>query len=205
MVKSKSPNSLIGEYCLDFIRKRRKITPGKSIREIFFIAADGMVYEGFSFMSNDHIQRIVSTVASYNFVALGISFIGNYSNRSLNSHEAASLRDFIRKEIGFGRIRFDFILYHQSQQTLNSNFSKNRLFRTLQTWNHWKASRVLWNYCCDEKSTEIFSAPSIVSVEKCGENPRKFKTSFHSTTNLRKSIIFSRTNGISCIDLVWKS
>lgn len=134
------------EKCLNFIRKRRESSPDKTIRENFFIAADGTVYEGCGFKAGGHTYD--KQLTSYNSGALGISFIGNYSNRPLTPHATESLLDFIQEQISLERIVSEYTLYHQSQLTLNSNFSENRLFSTVQTLDHWKASRVLSIFLC---------------------------------------------------------
>lgn len=132
--------------CIDFIIRRKKVLyfiplskdTARMERENFFIAPDGTVYEGRGFHFGAHTYDRQQT--NYNHDALGISFIGNYTNLPLTSLQVASFQAFVQGGIDFDRINASYILYHQNQLTLDPNISENVLYRNLQTLNHWKAS-----------------------------------------------------------------
>lgn len=126
--------------CIALIKRRREATPGRTVHENFLIASDGTVFEGWGYFTGEHTYDKQQT--SYNNGAFGIAFIGNYSSSPLESEQINALKAFVQDGIRSKRIDYNFNLYHQSQLTLNQIFSKTLLFNAVQTWDHWKTSKV---------------------------------------------------------------
>lgn len=134
------------EDCSSFLKERQKSEyindpKIKDIRENFLIASDGRVYEGRGFLNEgQHTYDMLST--DYNPNAIGIAFIGNYTRTPLTASQDAMIHNFIRSNVKNGKISENYILYHQDQLALKQNLNENVLYATIQTWDHWTASKV---------------------------------------------------------------
>lgn len=112
----------------------------KDLKEHFFIASDGTVYEGRKTdYEGQHTYDRQRT--DYNTNSIGIAFIGNYTGVRLTSSQEAAISMLIQKSIGDGIISENYLIFHQEQLALTQNLSENILYKTIQSWNHWSASK----------------------------------------------------------------
>lgn len=110
------------------------------IPENFLIAPDGSIFEGRGF-SREGQHTFDYTKTSYNNGALGITFIGDYTERNLTADQVECFNYFIQKSIDDNMVKTDYKLYYKDQLagTLTSNVT-DQLYETVKSWDHWKES-----------------------------------------------------------------
>lgn len=148
------------EDCSSFLQERQKAEfirdpKFKDIRENFLIASDGTVYEGRGF-SHEGQHTYDRQQTDYNPNAIGIAFIGNYTSAPLTTSQEAGISAFIQKSIKLSQISENYLLNHQDQLILMQNLSENILYKTIQTWDHWSASKFKRRYVDRLQELKIF-------------------------------------------------
>lgn len=133
------------EDCTKFVKKRQLDTYATyvagfsvtDIRENFLIAPDGAIYEGrgFSYEGQHSYDR---GLTSYN-KAVGVSFIGNYTEQDLNEKQRKSFKYFLKKFIDTGTIKVDYKIYYK-EQLVGSNEVKAVVYETVKTFDNWRES-----------------------------------------------------------------
>lgn len=138
--------------CISFLRKRQKAVREeffrgsqiKDIRENFLIDTEGTLYEGRGFLYEGQ-HTFDMQLTDYNSNAIGISFIGNYSSAAMTPSQKTAIHMFIQTYIDIGHISDKYLLYHRAQLSLNEDTTENNLYKTVQTWDHWTASKYEFN------------------------------------------------------------
>ena len=110
----------------------------QDIRENFLISSDGTIFEGRGF-SYEGQHSYDQSKTSYNSEAIGISFIGNYSEQDIDSRQNESLKYFIQKCIEENNLILEYKLYYKYQLT-ESRQTYDKLYETVKMMNHWKES-----------------------------------------------------------------
>lgn len=133
------------DACKTFIKERQNsfnylLLPGgyysKDILENFLIAPDGSIFEGRGFAYEGQYSYDRAST-SYNSQAIGVSFIGNYTESSLNEDQQKSFNFFIQKYIDDSQIQEDYQLYFL-EQLVGPNVITKKLQEAVKSWNNWK-------------------------------------------------------------------
>lgn len=132
------------ETCKAFVKKRQmdnyndlelgSITID-DICENFLISPDGNIFEGRGF-SKEGQHSFDRSKTSYNNQAIGVSFIGNYTEQDIESSQNESLIYFTQKWIEEDLLVPDYKLYYKYQLT-ESRQTYDKLYETVKTMNHW--------------------------------------------------------------------
>lgn len=124
------------EDCKTFVRLRqREGNLYEDIFENFLIAPDGSVFEGrgFEFEGQHSFDRVLT---SYNNQAIGVSFIGNYTETHLSEDQFEGFKYFVQRSVNESLIRVDYKLYFR-EQLVGPNVITKRLQAAVTTWDHW--------------------------------------------------------------------
>jgi N-acetylmuramoyl-L-alanine amidase len=76
---------------------------------------------------------------SYNNGAIGVSFLGNFSETELTQSQIEAFERFAEKFIEDGKIKKEYKLYHRNQLL---GLEKDFLSETVQSWSNWKESKI---------------------------------------------------------------
>lgn len=130
--------------CKVFLKSRQKsfnkvlLSEGlytTDIPENFFVAPDGSIFEGRGF-THEGQHSYDQALTSYNNQAIGVSFIGNFTDDDLNSQQLEGFNYFIQKFVREGQIREDYQIYYR-EQLIGPNVLTKKLQKNIKTWNHW--------------------------------------------------------------------
>lgn len=106
------------------------------IRENFLISSDGTVFEGRGFaFEGQHTYDAMKT--SYNKGAIGISFVGDYTELNITEDQKNSFNFYIDKWISDGNISSNYSLYHRQQLRKDPD---DALSEDVKSWRNWKSS-----------------------------------------------------------------
>lgn len=146
------------EDCKRFVRLRQ--SEGnlyEDIFENFLIASDGSVFEGrgFEFEGQHSFDRVTT---SYNNQAIGVSFIGNYTETDLSEDQFEGFKYFVQRSINESLIRVDYKLYFR-EQLVGPNVITKRLQAAVTTWDHWTEGDIACSIFARVKS--LLVAPRI--------------------------------------------
>lgn len=129
------------DACINFVQNRQNssyLANSQDLPENFLISTDGTIYEGRGYSyEGQHSNDRGST--SYN-KAIGVSFIGNLTENIPSDVQLNSLKYFIEKSVGDGKVKEDYKLYFR-EQLIGSNEVSNQLYDAIKTFDHWKESK----------------------------------------------------------------
>lgn len=96
------------DACINFVQNRQNssyLANSQDLPENFLISTDGTIYEGRGYSyEGQHSNDRGST--SYN-KAIGVSFIGNLTENIPSDVQLNSLKYFIEKSVGDGKVKED--------------------------------------------------------------------------------------------------
>lgn len=133
------------EACKTFVKDRQLVHYNdyeqgsisiQDIRENYLISSDGTIFEGRGF-SYEGQHSYDQSKTSYNNEAIGVSFIGIYSEFDIDSRQKESLKYFIQKCIEENNLILEYKVYYKYQLT-ESRQSYDKLYETVKTMDHWK-------------------------------------------------------------------
>lgn len=151
LMDTKTESCESDDACKQFVKARQIATyttyfmgfSVNDIRENFLIAADGTVFEGRGFdREGQHTYDYAST--SYNNLAIGVSFIGNYSDFELSSKQEESFKKFVEQYVNAGKIISNHRIYYvdQFKYVSTQEQTNDKLFDKTKSFARWKESKV---------------------------------------------------------------
>jgi len=115
--------------------------PLTDIQENFLIASDGTIYEGRGFAyEGEHTKDQATT--SYNNQAIGVSFIGNYTETSLSTEQIESFEYFVQQMISNGTLIDENFKLYYNEQLIGSNESNDELYKSVRNFTNWQESKL---------------------------------------------------------------